>query len=74
MPPKDIYINVRVLKEMGTIMVDGRELDLKKNTQQLIRRNDAEQFIKHGIVEEVWKCKFIIELIYMVEADRLLKE
>jgi len=52
-PPKDIYINVRVLKEMGTIMVDGRELDLKKNTQQLIRRNDAEQFIKHGIVEEV---------------------
>lgn len=44
-PPKDPYIEVRVLKDAGTLVMDDKVTHLEQNTVHLVRRAEAEPLI-----------------------------
>ena len=51
-PPKELFIEVRVKKDMGVVILpDSGEVNLQRNTVHLLRRNEVDAFIKQGIVE-----------------------
>lgn len=53
-PPKELFIEVRVKKEYGQVVLpESGEVNLKKNTTHFLRRSEADQLIKQGILEEV---------------------
>ena len=53
-PPKELFIEVRVNKDVGTITLpESGEINLQKNTTIKLRRNEAEALIKRGIMSEV---------------------
>ena len=46
-PPKELFIEVRVKKDMGVVILpDSGEVNLQKNTVHLLRRNEVDAFIK----------------------------
>lgn len=51
-PPKDVYIEVKVLKDMDKIMTESGVLNLTKNSVYFLKRSDAEKLIQQGIVEQ----------------------
>ena len=53
-PPKDLFIEVRVNKDYGTVMLpESGEVLLQKNTTHLLRRSEVDNLIKRGIMYEV---------------------
>ena len=53
-PPKDLFIEVRVNKDYGTVMLpESGEVKLQKNSTHLLRRAEVEHLIKRGIMTEV---------------------
>ncbi|XP_073648740.1 DNA replication complex GINS protein PSF1 isoform X2 [Tursiops truncatus] len=53
-PPKNLYIEVRCLKDYGEFEVDdGTSVLLKKNSQHFLPRWKCEQLIRQGILEHV---------------------
>lgn len=53
-PPKDLFIQVRVVQDAGTIVTeDGDELTLRKNTTHFLRRSDVEHLIRQGVLEHI---------------------
>ena len=52
-PPKEIYIEVRVKEDVGDIIlpVTG-QITLKKNTVQLLRREDAATLVRQGLLQQ----------------------
>ncbi|XP_024608477.1 DNA replication complex GINS protein PSF1 isoform X3 [Neophocaena asiaeorientalis asiaeorientalis] len=53
-PPKNLYIEVRCLKDYGEFEVDdGTSVLLKKNSQHFLPRGKCEQLIRQGILEHV---------------------
>ena len=53
-PPKELFIEVRVLKDQGQLhLPESGVVNLKKNTTQLLRRTEVDHLIKKGIVAEV---------------------
>ena len=52
-PPKDLFIEVRVLEDIGTIVTESGPITLKKNTQTLMRRSEAETLIRQGKLEHI---------------------
>ena len=44
-PPKDSYIQVRVLEDIGEVSLGDHSVSLTKNSLHFLRRTDAEQFI-----------------------------
>ncbi len=53
-PPKDLFIEVRVNKDYGTInLPDSGEVILQKSSTHLLRRSEADHLIKRGIIAEV---------------------
>jgi len=50
-PPKDTLIEVRVLKDHGTILTDDGEITLTANEQIFLRRSIAELLIKQGVLK-----------------------
>lgn len=52
-PPTQLYIQVRVLKDWGSILTENGEIQLKKNTLHFLRRRDVEKLVRHGVVEHV---------------------
>ena len=53
-PPKDLFIEVRVNKDYGTVMLpESGEVRLNKHSTHLLRRAEVEHLIKRGIVSEV---------------------
>ncbi|KAI9326842.1 hypothetical protein BDR26DRAFT_115990 [Obelidium mucronatum] len=53
-PPKDLYVDVRVVKELGEIVADsGTILKLMKGEQHYVRRSDVEKFITLGYLVQV---------------------
>mmetsp|Transcript_3500 Transcript_3500/g.6628 ORF Transcript_3500/g.6628 Transcript_3500/m.6628 type:complete len:198 (+) Transcript_3500:79-672(+) len=50
-PPKEVWIEVRVLKDHGTILTDDGEISLKKHEQMFLRRSDSELLIRQGILK-----------------------
>ena len=44
-PPKDPYIQVRVVEDIGEVSLGDHSVSLTKNSLHFLRRTDAEQFI-----------------------------
>uniref|UniRef100_A0A0E0L396 Uncharacterized protein n=1 Tax=Oryza punctata TaxID=4537 RepID=A0A0E0L396_ORYPU len=44
-PPKDPYIQVRVLEDIGEVSLGDHSISLTKNSLHFLRRTDTEQFI-----------------------------
>ena len=53
-PPKDLFIEVRVNKDYGTVMLpESGEVRLQKNTTHLLRRSEVDHLLKRGVMAEV---------------------
>ncbi|KAH9623059.1 hypothetical protein KSS87_010201 [Heliosperma pusillum] len=52
-PPKDPYIKVRVLEDMGVRALDDREANLARHSIHFLKRTDAECYILQGTMEEL---------------------
>ena len=53
-PPKDMFIEVRVNKDYGTVVLpESGEVRLMKNTTHFLRRTEVDHLIKRGIMSEV---------------------
>jgi GINS complex subunit 1 len=51
-PPKDLLIQVRVLRDCGEIMTEGGALTLEQGTTHSLRRRDVEHLVRQGYLEE----------------------
>lgn len=53
-PPKDLYVQVRVIKECGRmILPESGDVNLELNTNHFLRRSDVEQLVRQGFVVQV---------------------
>ncbi|KAL2493443.1 partner of SLD five 1 [Abeliophyllum distichum] len=52
-PPKDPYIKVRVLDDIGEIVLSDQVANLARHAMLFLRRTDAEQYISQGLMEEL---------------------
>uniref|UniRef100_A0A6N2LBW6 GINS subunit domain-containing protein n=1 Tax=Salix viminalis TaxID=40686 RepID=A0A6N2LBW6_SALVM len=53
-PPKDPYIKVRVLDDMGEgILLSDKTANLALHSMHFLKRTDAEQYIARGLMEEL---------------------
>eukprot|EP00730_Choanoeca_flexa_P017481 TRINITY_DN8430_c0_g1_i1.p1 TRINITY_DN8430_c0_g1~~TRINITY_DN8430_c0_g1_i1.p1 ORF type:complete len:197 (+),score=40.71 TRINITY_DN8430_c0_g1_i1:79-669(+) len=54
LPPKEPYITVRVMEDVGEIVTEeGDTLSLVKGTQHLLKQSDVELLIRQGRVEHI---------------------
>ncbi|KAI9301274.1 hypothetical protein BJ944DRAFT_271737 [Cunninghamella echinulata] len=53
MPPKDLFIEVRVIKDAGEINTEYGVLNLVKGNQYYVRRTDVETLIKAGYLKHI---------------------
>ncbi|XAR50568.1 hypothetical protein NMG60_11004923 [Bertholletia excelsa] len=52
-PPKDPYIKVRVLDDIGSIALGDQKANIARHAILFIRRTDAEPYISQGLMEEL---------------------
>jgi GINS complex subunit 1 len=53
-PPKELFVCVRVLKDCGEIFTEnGKSVVLKPNTQHFLKRSDVERLITQGYLKHV---------------------
>ncbi len=53
-PPKELFIEVRVKQDYGTVMLpESGQVNLSQGTTHLLRRTEVDHLIKKGIVEQV---------------------
>ncbi|KAJ3508487.1 hypothetical protein NMY22_g16597 [Coprinellus aureogranulatus] len=52
-PPKDIFANVRVVRECGVVQTENGSIDFKKGERYVVRRADVENLIVQGYLVEV---------------------
>uniref|UniRef100_A0A7S2XZV1 GINS subunit domain-containing protein n=1 Tax=Fibrocapsa japonica TaxID=94617 RepID=A0A7S2XZV1_9STRA len=52
-PPKELFIEVRALEDCGEIMTEQGTINLEKGSTHLLRRCDAENLIKQGMLEQI---------------------
>lgn len=52
-PPTDLFVEVRVLKDLGQVFTEDGLVTLKMGTQHTMRRVDAEPYIRQGKLELV---------------------
>eukprot|EP01035_Chromulina_nebulosa_P037766 gene37766-50980_t len=52
-PPKELLIEIRVLKSCGELMTEGGPIRLDVGSTHFLRRVDVEQLVRQGIVEHV---------------------
>lgn len=52
-PPKDLYIDVRVLKDAGEIQTEYGTITLTKNSSFFVRSSDVERLIRQGYLQKV---------------------
>ncbi|KTW26997.1 hypothetical protein T552_02489 [Pneumocystis carinii B80] len=52
-PPKDLYINIRVLQDVGEIQTEYGAITLNKNSQFFLRQSDVEGLIRQGYLQKV---------------------
>jgi hypothetical protein len=63
-PPKDPYIQVRVLEDIGEVSLGDHSVSLTKNSLHFLRRTDAEQFISQ--VCSLFLCDDLVSLSPLV--------
>ncbi len=49
-PPRDLFIDVRVLKDAGEIQTEYGTINLTKNSQFYVRQGDVERLIQQGFL------------------------
>ena len=49
-PPRDLFIDVRVLKDAGEIQTEYGTISLTKNSQFYVRHGDVERLIQQGFL------------------------
>ncbi|KAK8196652.1 DNA replication protein psf1 [Zalaria obscura] len=52
-PPKDLFIDVRVLKDAGEIQTEYGAITLTKNSQFYVRQGDVERLIQQGYLQKL---------------------
>lgn len=52
-PPKDLFIDVRVLKDAGEIQTEYGAINLTKNSQFFVRQGDVERLIAQGYLQKL---------------------
>uniref|UniRef100_A0A7N0UZ47 GINS subunit domain-containing protein n=1 Tax=Kalanchoe fedtschenkoi TaxID=63787 RepID=A0A7N0UZ47_KALFE len=52
-PPKDPYIQVRVLDDIGDVLLSDKSANLAPHSIHFLKRTDAEPFIAQGLMEEL---------------------
>ncbi|XP_058205083.1 uncharacterized protein LOC131319009 [Rhododendron vialii] len=52
-PPKDPYIKVRVLEDIGSVALSDQIANLARHAILFLRRTDAETYISQGLMEEL---------------------
>ena len=52
-PPRDVFIDVRVLKDAGEIQTEYGSLTLTKNSQFYVRQGDVERLIQQGYLQRL---------------------
>ncbi|KAF2198681.1 GINS complex, Psf1 component [Delitschia confertaspora ATCC 74209] len=52
-PPKDLFIDVRVLKDAGEIQTEYGAITLSKNSQFFVRQGDVERLIAQGYLQRL---------------------
>ncbi|RDW94340.1 hypothetical protein BP5796_00103 [Coleophoma crateriformis] len=52
-PPRDLFIDVRVLKNAGEIQTEYGTINLTKNSQFYVRQGDVERLISQGYLQKL---------------------
>ncbi|GIZ40262.1 hypothetical protein CKM354_000360900 [Cercospora kikuchii] len=52
-PPRDIFIDVRVLKDAGEIQTEYGSINLTKNSQFYVRAGDVEGLVRQGYLQKL---------------------
>ncbi|KAL8810851.1 MAG: hypothetical protein Q9223_002048 [Gallowayella weberi] len=52
-PPKDLFIDVRVLRDAGEIQTEYGAINLTKNSQFYVRQGDVERLIAQGYLQKL---------------------
>ena len=52
-PPKDLFVDVRVLKDAGEIQTEYGAITLSKNSQFYVRQGDVEHLIAQGYLQKL---------------------
>ncbi|KAI9842170.1 MAG: DNA replication protein psf1 [Thelocarpon superellum] len=52
-PPRDLFIDVRVLKDAGEIQTEYGAITLSKNSQFYVRQGDVERLIAQGFLQKL---------------------
>lgn len=52
-PPRDLYIEVRVLRDCGSVLTDSGPVALKPGTAHFLKRSDVEHLIRQGALEHI---------------------
>lgn len=52
-PPRDLFIDVRVLKDAGEIQTEYGAINLTKNSQFFVRHGDVERLIAQGFLQRL---------------------
>ncbi|KAM0332261.1 hypothetical protein ACHAQA_002537 [Verticillium albo-atrum] len=52
-PPRDLFIDVRVLKDAGEIQTEYGSITLTKNSQFYVRQGDVERLIAQGYLQKL---------------------
>jgi GINS complex subunit 1 len=52
-PPRDLFIDVRVLKDAGEIQTEYGAITLSKNSQFFVRQGDVERLIAQGYLQRL---------------------
>ncbi|CEJ85908.1 Putative DNA replication complex GINS protein PSF1 [[Torrubiella] hemipterigena] len=53
LPPRDLFIDVRVLKDAGEIQTEYGAITLTKNSQFYVRQGDVERLIAQGYLQKL---------------------
>jgi GINS complex subunit 1 len=52
-PPGQLYVDVRVVKDCGTVYTEMGEVEFRKGQRYMVRRSDIERLIVQGFLEEI---------------------
>lgn len=52
-PPRDLYVEVRVLKDCGSVLTDSGPVALKPGTAHFLKRADVEHLIRQGSLQHI---------------------
>lgn len=53
LPPRDLYIEVRVNRDCGSVLTDSGPVTLKPGTAHFLKRSDVEHLIRHGALTHI---------------------